>query len=363
MPVGRNPWWSHIFAPHLSSWPGSVNLPHRDIPPIENSSRLMMEPEQFFGGGSQREERPFYHKPVMLDEVLHFLAPTKGDLIVDGTLGGGGHSEKILEEGASVLGLDKDQEAIDYASLRLAGHGDRFAPIQSDFRELGEILEKVGIPRVQGILVDLGVSSRQLDEGERGFSFQSEGPLDMRMDRSRGETAADLINTMREEQLADCFWRYGEERASRRIAKAIATARTQVRIKTTAQLASIVEGAKPRAGRKHPATKVFQALRIAVNDELGAIESLLEQSARWLRPGGRLVVITFHSLEDRIVKNFMRERSREWLDQPGWPEPRRNPDYTFKRTIKKALDPSPEEIKTNPRARSAKLRVAERLQI
>jgi 16S rRNA (cytosine1402-N4)-methyltransferase len=214
---------------------------------------------------------------------------------------------------------------------------------------------------VDGILVDLGVSSHQLDDPERGFSFQADGPLDMRMDERVEVTAADLVNGLEEAQLADIFFRYGEERSARRIAREIVARRERRKFETTRQLAALVERVKPRRGRAHPATQVFQALRIAVNDEIKALEDFLEATTRWLRPGGTLVVITFHSLEDRIVKHFIKDRCNAWTDRPEWPEPRPNPLHCFAPVTGKPIPPSDEEMRRNPRARSAKLRVAKRI--
>ena len=302
-----------------------------------------------------------YHIPVLLEEVVHFLAPARGCLYLDGTLGGGGHARRLLEEGANVIGLDRDPDALEFARRRLTEFGDSFSAIQANFRDYGELLATVGIRNsLDGILLDLGVSSRQLENPARGFSFQSEGPLDMRMDPSGELTAEVIVNQWEEEELIRVFRDYGEERAARRIARAIVLARRQQAITTTRQLAELIERVVPRRGRQHPATKVFQALRIAVNDEFGALETALEEAHNWLKPGGRLVVITFHSLEDRIVKQFMRRQCMEWIDRPELPEPVPNPECYFDLVVRKPLAPSEEEVAENPRARSAKLRVVER---
>ncbi len=302
-----------------------------------------------------------YHRPVLLEEVTHYLQPAPGKLYLDGTLGGGGHTEQLLAVGAKVIGLDQDPAALAFARARLDEYRDNFGAIQGNFRKFGEILDTIGIKGLDGVLLDLGVSSKQLDDPDRGFAFSSDGPLDMRMDPGSEMSAADLVNTYEEQELADLIYQYGEERASRRIAKAICLARRQATIETTQQLANIVESVKPRRGKIHPATQTFQALRIAVNDELRSLEAALADVPRWLRPGGRLVIISFHSLEDRIVKTFLRRCSREYIDRPEWPEPRKNPAHHFKLVIQKGLSPSSEEVKANPRARSARLRVAERL--
>jgi 16S rRNA (cytosine1402-N4)-methyltransferase len=219
----------------------------------------------------------------------------------------------------------------------------------------------LGVDQVDGVLLDLGVSSHQLDTAGRGFSFMRDGPLDMRMDVTRGVTAAELVNTASEEELETIFRRFGEEPAAGRIARGIGAARSRRPLRTTHDLVAVVERAAPRRGKTHPATRVFQALRIAVNDELDALERGLGVSGKLLRSGGRLAVITFHSLEDRMVKTFFTERSREWLDRPEWPAPRANEARIFRKVTRKAVTPSDLEQRENPRARSAKLRVVERI--
>lgn len=302
-----------------------------------------------------------YHIPVMLEEVLHFLAPTRGKLFLDGTLGGGGHTRRLLEDGANVIGLDRDPDALQFARQRLSEFGDSFSAIHADFRDYSELLGTVGIHSgLDGILLDLGVSSRQLENAERGFSFQGDGPLDMRMNPDAELSAEVIVNEWSEDELIRIFREYGEEKSARRIAAAIVKVRDDQPVTTTLQLADLVETVVPRRGRQHPATKVFQAIRIAVNDEFGALRTALEEAHRWLRPGGRLVVISFHSLEDRIVKQFMRRQCKEWIDRPEMPEPLPNPECYFDAVVRKALAPSEEEIAENPRARSAKLRVVER---
>ena len=347
---------------HLPNWPGGDKAGSG----LQQGSRMTvtggggMDPE---GGPRQSERIPDdeYHRPVLLEEVTHYLQPSSGKLYLDGTLGGGGHTEQLLNVGAKVIGLDQDPAALSFARARLDQYRDNFGAIQGNFRNFGEILETIGIKGLDGILLDLGVSSKQLDDPERGFAFSKEGALDMRMDPESDMNAADLVNTYEEEEIANIIYQYGEEKRSRRIAKAICIARRQASIETTKQLADIVESVKPRRGKVHPATQTFQALRIAVNDELRSLEAALTEVPKWLRPGGRLVIISFHSLEDRIVKTFLRRCSREFVDRPEWPEPRKNPDHNFKLVIQKGLSPSSEEVKSNPRARSARLRVAERL--
>ena len=294
-----------------------------------------------------------------MEEVIEHLRPSEGALILDGTVGGGGHSQAILEAGANVIGLDRDPEALAEAERVLAPYGDRFAGFLLNFRQFGEVLAGAGVNSVDGILLDLGVSSHQLDVPGRGFSFRADGPLDMRMGAVSGPTAAEWIAETPEEEMADAFFQHGNERASRRIARAIVRVREDCPIRTTMDLAAIVEAAVGRHGKRHPATRVFQALRMVVNDELGALESALADVRGWLRPGGRLAVITFHSGEDRIVKQFIRHASSPEIDRPEWPEPRPNPDYFLKPVLRGALAPTAEERARNPRSRSAKLRVAE----
>ena len=302
-----------------------------------------------------------YHVPVLMNEVLEYLDPGEGRLILDGTLGGAGHSEALLRAGARVIGLDQDPAAIREAEQRLAGYGDAFTAFQMNFREFGRALDDEGVGGLDGMLLDLGVSSHQIDTAERGFSFQADGRLDMRMDTTAPETAADVVNSASEDALISMFRELGEEPRARRVAKMIVEKRAEVPFETTMQLADAVESVIPRQGRRHPATKVFQALRMTVNDELGALEETLAGVRRWLKPGGVLAVITFHSLEDRIVKRFMRDASREFNDAPEWPEPRPNPDYFLRQLKRRAISPLPEEIDANPRSRSAKLRVAQRI--
>lgn len=307
-------------------------------------------------------ETSFYHAPVMPGEVTHYLRPTRGKRFLDATVGGGGHACRILERGAEVLGLDQDAEAIEYARDRVEGFGHRCGLIQANFADFPEILTTVGVGRLDGILLDLGVSSHQLEDPRRGFSFVRTGPLDMRMNTSAELTAEYIVNHSEEEELRRIFLEYGEEPAARKIAARVVRERVGKPITTTTRLAEIVEQVVAKRGRRrHPATRVFQGLRIAVNDELSRLETALQSSISWLKPGGRLVVISFHSLEDRIVKRFMRRHSRIWLDRPEWPEPKPNPDYHFDLVVRKALRPSREEVAVNPRARSARMRVAERV--
>jgi 16S rRNA (cytosine1402-N4)-methyltransferase len=306
-------------------------------------------------------EDPIYHRPVLAAEMLELLSPQPGSLIVDATCGGGGHSEAILRTGANVLALDQDPDAIEYAAGRLSTFGDRIKFRQCNFRSVNEVLDQLGITRVGGALLDLGVSSHQLENAERGFSIMRTGPLDMRMDPRSELTAGTVVNTYGEEELTQIFRDYGEEPAARRIAAMIVKARKAAPFLETLSLARAIEKIVGRHGRRHPATQVFQALRMEVNDELGALEEGLRALTARLEIGARIAVITFHSLEDRIVKNFFRDRSREWMDRPEWPEPRANPDWDLQLVTPKALVPNETEQRINPRSRSAKLRVAEKI--
>lgn len=321
----------------------------------------MMAKEEREGGGCGQDVPFDYHVPVLPAEVIEGLAPAQGKVFLDGTLGGGGHAERLLEAGARVIGLDQDAEAIAFASRRLARFGDRFVAVQANFRELAEVLAERRWGPLDGILVDLGVSSWQLDEASRGFSFQQDGPLDMRMNPSTGRSAAELVNEAEEEELARIFWEYGEMKLSRRLARALVRRREVRRFETTGDLASFVASVLPKHGKTHPATLCFQALRIAVNDELGALAVLLEEARHWLKPGGRLAVISFHSLEDRMVKRALQRFAAEWLDRPEWPAPRPNPEFCMKVLTRKPVEASEGEVKHNARARSARLRVAERV--
>ncbi|HWB58842.1 MAG TPA: 16S rRNA (cytosine(1402)-N(4))-methyltransferase RsmH [Chthoniobacteraceae bacterium] len=308
-----------------------------------------------------QDEHKGYHEPVLLREAVEFIAPTPGRLVVDGTLGGGGHSEAFLAAGARVIGIDQDPEALAFASARIGETGGRFRAVRANFSEVEQVLNRLDIGPIDGGLLDLGVSSWQLDTAARGFSFMREGALDMRMDPAAATTAADIVNNASAEQLEGIFRNFGEEPAARRIAQRIVAAREKRPFATTLELAGVVEQASPRRGRTHPATRVFQALRIAVNRELEALTEALEQFGRRLTPGGRLGVITFHSLEDRIVKHYFKERSTEWIDRPEWPQPRANPLRIFKLLTPKPVIPGEEEQQRNPRSRSAKLRIVEKI--
>jgi 16S rRNA (cytosine1402-N4)-methyltransferase len=302
-----------------------------------------------------------YHRPVLVAEAVELLAPRPGALVVDATCGGGGHTEEILRAGADVLALDQDPDAIEHARKRLSSYGGRVTLRQINFRNAGEVLDQLGIVSIGGALLDLGISSRQLENAERGFSVLRNGPLDMRMDPRRELTAATVVNSYTEEELTRLFRELGEEPAARRIASQLVKLRKTNPFHDTMQLTKAVEKIVWRHGRRHPATQVFQALRMEVNDELGALDEGLRVLTARLDSGARIAVITFHSLEDRIVKNFFRDRSRESLDRPEWPEPRPNPDFDLRLITSKPVLPGENEQRVNPRSRSAKLRVAERI--
>ena len=305
------------------------------------------------------------HVPVLLSEVLNFLRVRREGVYVDCTQGSGGHSEEILsqlEGTGQLIALDRDQEALDRARERLGFHSKNLQVFHQNFKELPTLLSRLGVGAVDGCLLDLGVSSDQLDSPERGFSFRLEGPIDMRMDTRQETTAAQLLNECSAEELAEIFWRYGEEKAARRIATAIVEHRKSSKFCTTTDLAQIVEKVKGRGRHRiHPATRVFQALRIEVNQELVGLEELLQQAISLLAPQGRLVVISFHSLEDRIVKTVFRKAAgkcvcfqpAEFCDCPRVEQVRI--------LTRKPVMPSPREIESNPRARSAKLRAVEKI--
>jgi 16S rRNA (cytosine1402-N4)-methyltransferase len=310
---------------------------------------------------AQEMEDFTYHRPVLVSESVELLAPRAGSLVVDGTCGGGGHTAEILRAGADVVALDQDPDAIEFAKEKLAEYGGRVTLCQANFREAGKVLDDLGVVGIGGALLDLGVSSRQLENASRGFSVMRQGPLDMRMDPRRELTAATVVNFYSEEDLTRIFRELGEEPAARRIASQLVKLRKVTPFQDTMQLAKAIEKIVWRHGRRHPATQVFQALRMEVNNELNALDEGLRALTKRLESGARFAVITFHSLEDRIVKNFFRDRSREWLDRPEWPEPRRNPDFVFRLITDKPVEPGENEQRSNPRSRSAKLRVAEKI--
>jgi 16S rRNA (cytosine1402-N4)-methyltransferase len=298
----------------------------------------------------------------MTPEIMQALNVQAGGRYIDATLGEGGHSKEILKganPGGQVLGLDADAEAITVATERLAEHGDAFLAINSNFRDIRATALRYEFVPVHGVLFDLGVSSLQLDRESRGFSFRRADPLDMRFSFDQQVTAADIVNGYAESELADVIFHLGEDRAARRIARAIVRNRP---INTSLELAEVIENVNPRRGRRtNPATRTFQAIRIAVNDELSALETALEQAVSLLGQGGRMAVISYHSLEDRVVKNFVRKQASDCICPPGTPVCRCEHLATLKVITRRPLIPTDTEIASNPRARSAKLRVAERV--
>lgn len=323
------------------------------------------------------------HVPVMLEEVLQYLRPVSGGHYIDGTLGGGGHTAAILERSApdgKVLGIDTDAQALEQVRERLPQMVEqgRLVLVHGNFAELARLANEAGFMSVQGVLLDLGFSSDQMENAERGFSFSAEGLLDMRLDQSQALTAADLVNTLGEQELADIFWRYGEEHRSRQIARRIVREREKGAIRTTAQLAALAAAGVPyKYGAIHPATRIFQALRIAVNRELEQLETALPQVLDVLtasaqpaggreserggaqQPAGRMVIISFHSLEDRLVKEFLRRESRDCICPPGTPVCVCGHKARLRLLTRKPVTPTVQEVLANPRARSARLRAAE----
>ena len=303
-----------------------------------------------------------HHTPVMMPEIMQALNVQAGGRYIDGTLGEGGHSREILraaDPGGQVLGLDADAEAITVATERLAEYGESFRAVNVNFRDVRATALQYEFVPVHGVLFDLGVSSLQLDRESRGFSFRRADPLDMRFSFDQQITAADIVNRYAESELADIIFHLGEDRAARRIARAIVRSRP---ILTSLELAEVIEKVNPRRGKRtHPATQTFQAIRIAVNDELSALETALEQAVSLLGQGGRMAVISYHSLEDRIVKNFVRKQASDCICPPGTPVCRCDHLATLKVITRRPLIPTDAETASNPRARSAKLRVAERI--
>jgi len=308
------------------------------------------------------------HVPVLADEVVSMLAPAPGGVHVDATLGGGGHAERILtasDPDGRLLGIDADEAAIARTAARLARFGRRLVTRQGNFRDLATVAPAAGFANVDGCLFDLGLSSDQLGDTERGFGFRTGGPLDMRFDASRGLPASELLATLDQAELAALFRKYGEEPFAGRIARVIVEARRTAPVETAEELAAVVERVAPSRApgrrRVHPATRVFQALRIAVNEELDALEAGLAAAVDLLKPGGRLVVLSYHSLEDRIVKRFMQAERRGCTCPLEAPVCICGRQPRLRLVIPKGLVPTPAEIATNPRARSARLRAAERL--
>ena len=309
----------------------------------------------------------YTHKPVLLNQCLDGLNIRPGGIYVDGTLGRAGHSLEIAKRlaGGRLIAIDRDQAALDAAPARLEGYMDRVTLVRGNFGGLTDILSGLGVDGVDGMLFDLGVSSPQLDDGSRGFSYLQDAPLDMRMDQSAPLTAREVVNGWSQEELKRILWQYGEERYSGPIAAAMVRAREQTPIETTGQLAEIIRGAMPAKARRekqHPAKRSFQAIRIAVNDELGEVERLLDSALDALRPGGRLAVISFHSLEDRLVKTAYGEWAKGCTCPPDFPVCVCGKSPKVKLIGKRPIVADEKELEENPRARSAKLRLAEKLQ-
>lgn len=310
----------------------------------------------------------FHHVSVLLNEVIKYLDLRQGGTYVDCTLGGGGHSLEILERiqpGGRVIGIDQDPNALEAARQKLARFEASITLVHSNFFRLREIADSIGLTGVDGILFDLGVSSHQLDVGERGFSYMQDAPLDMRMNPEDPVSAKQLVNQLDEEELTRIIKDYGEERWARRIAKFVIEARQTKTIESTVELVEIIKKAIPAEARRdgpHPAKRTFQALRIAVNDELNRFKKTLQDAADILKPGGRVCVISFHSLEDRITKEVFRELALDCICPPGFPVCRCDKQRLVKVVTSKPVLPSPEELAVNPRARSAKLRAAEKVQ-
>jgi len=302
------------------------------------------------------------HISVLLAEVVAALAPAAGDVVVDGTFGAGGYTRAILAAApCRVFGIDRDPSAVATGRVLAETSEGRMTMLDGRYGDMDRLLAQAGIAQVNGIALDIGVSSMQIDQAERGFSFAKDGPLDMRMEQN-GPSAADVVNSASEAELADIIYHLGEERFARRVARAIVEARTDAPFTRTLQLANVVRGAVRKSGDGiDPATRTFQALRIHVNDELGELERGLEAAERLLAPGGRLAVVTFHSLEDRVVKNFLKKRAGD-MPAPSrhLPSPVAGPAPTFTLLGRKAIAPSDAETRANPRARSAKLRAAKR---
>ena len=309
----------------------------------------------------------FQHKPVLLQECMDALNIRPDGIYLDGTLGGAGHSSQIacrLTEGGRLIGVDRDRTALAAAKERLAPYADRVTLVHSNFAEIDAILDSLGIPAVDGMLFDLGVSSPQLDDASRGFSYMADAPLDMRMDKDDALTAGEVVNTWPQGELRRILYDYGEERYAPQIAAAICRAREKAPVETTLELVDIIRSAMPAQAlreKQHPAKRSFQAIRIAVNDELGAVSRMMQAAVGRLNPGGRLAVITFHSLEDRIVKSEMQQAARGCTCPPEFPVCVCGKKPLVKLVTRKPIVSGPAELEENPRARSAKLRVAEKL--
>lgn len=304
------------------------------------------------------------HTPVMAEEVTEFLTINPDGVYIDGTIGGGGHAEVILDrltDKALYIGIDKDATAIEYCKERFKDSTAKVELFQGNFSMMNEFADRIGIKGVDGVLLDLGVSSTQIDLPERGFSFSSDGPLDMRMDQDSGISAADLIKSLTERELADLIYEYGEERHSRKIATAIVNFQKESHLRTTSDLSSIVKRVIMGNMKTKSLARVFQALRIAVNNELSSLEEGLTAAIKLLKKGGRIVVLSYHSLEDRIVKNLLRDLSKSHIQDPESPTGYREQVKELKLLTKKVIKPTGSEIERNPRSRSARLRAAEKL--
>lgn len=313
-------------------------------------------------------EKKNKHKSVLLQEVLEVLSPAPGQVFIDSSIGFGGHAQEILKKitkSGKLLGMDQDEEALDWLTRNLAAKYPNLTLVKANFSKIKQVAGENGLENANGILADIGVSSYQLDNSERGFSFQKSGPLDMRMDKNRDFTAEKVINGYSEHDLVDIFSKYGEERLSKTIAREIVGKRTEKPFKETLELSSLIESVYRKRGlargKIHPATKVFQALRIEVNDELGSLEKFLPQAIDTLAPYGRLAIITFHSLEDRIVKDYFSREARGCICPPDFPTCTCKKKATIRLITKKPIMPADNEIRENPRARSAKLRAVEKI--
>jgi 16S rRNA (cytosine1402-N4)-methyltransferase len=306
------------------------------------------------------------HISVLLDECIEYLNIRPDGVYVDGTLGMGGHSEAIASRLTTgrLISIDRDDRALSFAAKRLERFGDRVQLLKGNFGDLGLLLDSIGVDQVDGMMFDLGVSSPQLDNAQRGFSYMQDAPLDMRMDEQAALTAREILNTWSETELRSIFWRYGEERYAGRIAAAIVSYREREPLETTAQFVDVIRGAMPAAAlreKQHPAKRCFQAVRIAVNDELGSIERMLAQAPDRLAVGGRLLVISFHSLEDRLVKEAIRSREAGCTCPKDFPVCTCGFVQTLRSVTRKPVAPTAREIESNPRARSARLRIAEKV--
>lgn len=341
--------WAMAAAPVMQ-----VTTPDRRLPEHEAPVFLMAGRDEEQGTAPL----PPYHLPVLPAEVDQWMDAKPGEVIIDGTLGGGGHTALFLQKGAKVLGIDRDPQAIAHATRRLAAYRESLVTFQANYSQMAEHPGMPASGLVQGILLDLGVSSHQLDCAERGFSFQKDGPLDMRMGPNAVMTAADFVNAASEAEMVQVLREFGEEPQARRIAHLIAERRRKTPFTRTGDLASCIESALGRHGRTHPATRTFQAIRMRINEELSLLHDALEAAVRCLAPGGRLLVITFHSLEDRMVKQFFQHRAKPYIDDPTWPAPRDNPEHHLTLPVRKSISAGQAELTSNPRARSAKLRVA-----